>query len=260
MNQLLPPALAALFGTALTLILALVIYVLHKLRRAHLLLHDVRDNINRAHAVQFRQLEALQGLYAELAPQCSLPPTRGWAGSPDFLLELCRHTRTARPQVVVECSSGVSTVVLARCLQRNGTGMLYSFEHDHDYARETRAHLQRHGLQDWARVLDAPLIPHQLDGEDWPWYHLAALPAGAKIDLLVIDGPPQATRRLARYPAGPLLFPRLAPGGAVFLDDAHRPDEQQALARWRAAFPQLQQSDLACEKGCAVLSVPPRSA
>ena len=55
--------------------------------------------------------------------------------------------------------------------------------------------------------------------------------------MLVIDGPPQAAGTQARYPAGPLLFPRLAPGAAVYLDDAARSDEQAILRRWRSEFP-----------------------
>lgn len=241
--------------------LALAWYLLHKLRRVHVLLHDVRDDMRVGQDAQFRQLEALHGLYVELAMQRSLPPTRGWAGSPDFLLELARHARTVRPLVVVECSSGVSTVVLARCLQLNGGGKLYSLEHDRAYAQQTRAQLLRHGLQEWAQVLDAPLITHDLGGdlggEKWPWYDLAQLPPEIGIDLLVVDGPPQTTGPLARYPAAPLLFPRLAPGAVVFLDDALRPDEQAALARWQTEFPALQQSAISCEKGCAVLTAPP---
>jgi predicted O-methyltransferase YrrM len=249
-------AFLALFSAVMAILL-LALVLLHKLRNVHLLLYRMLHRAAGEHDGQFRQLEALHGLYVELNLKRSLPPTRGWAGSPDFLLELARHAQAARPQIVVECSSGVSTVVLARRLQLNGAGKLYSLEHDSAYARKTRALLLRHGLQDWAQVLDAPLIHHPLDGEDWPWYDLALLPPGAAIDMLVIDGPPRATRTLARYPAGPLLFPRLAPGGAVFLDDALRPDEQAALARWQSEFPGLQQSALACEKGCAVLTAPP---
>ena len=157
---------------------------------------------------------------------------------------------------MVECSSGTSTLVLARCMQLNGAGMVFSLEHDPGYARLTRAQLRRHGLEDWAQVLDAPLRPHPLDGEKWPWYDISALPATLEIDLLVIDGPPQATRSLARYPAGPLLFKSLGRGASVFLDDAARPDERTVLLRWQKEFPALDQSNRPCEKGCAVLSVP----
>lgn len=236
-----------------TVMLLLILYSLHKLRQAHLLLFDLRDQSRQDHASLFRQLEALQGLYAELDLKTSLPPTRGWAASPDFLLELARHARTARPQTVLECSSGASTLVLARCLQLNGSGKVLSLEHDPYYAGQTRTQLQHHGLQDWAEVLDAPLLPQGLHGADWPWYDLSRLPAALSIDLLVIDGPPQATRALARYPAGPLLFSRLAPGAHVFLDDAARDDEVAILQRWQQEFPALQQSGRACEKGCAVL-------
>ena len=233
--------------------LVLCTWMLHKVRLIHLLVHQLRDQADSSPAVLFRQLEALDGLQRELRLEHSLPPTRGWAGSPDFLLTLARHARLAQPQVVVECSSGASTVVLARCMQLQGAGQVYSLEHDAAYAAQTRAELARHGLSAWAQVIDAPLRAHRLQGETWPWYDTDHLPAGLEIGMLVIDGPPQATGKLARYPAGPLLFPRLAPGAAVFLDDAARPDEQAILRRWRSELPQLRQSLLSCEKGCARL-------
>ena len=246
MFALLTPALLAAA-------LLLCLWTLHKVRLIHLLVHEVRDQAASAPATLFSQLEAYDGLQRELRLDRSLPPTRGWAGSPDFLLELARHVQVAQPQVVVECSSGASTIVLARCLQLQGAGQVYSLEHDPVYAAQTRAELARHGLSQWAQVIDAPLRLHQLAGEHWPWYAAERLPAGLAIDLLVIDGPPQATGAQARYPAGPLLFPQLASGAAVFLDDAARRDEQAILRRWREEFPSLRQSLLACEKGCARL-------
>lgn len=239
-------------------ILLLCGYTLHKVRLVHLLLHEVRDHALREPASLYRQLEALQGLYAELNLSRSLPATRGWAASPDLLLELARHAQAACPQVVLECSSGTSTLVLARCMQLNGYGMVYSLEHDPVYAQHTRRELARHGLTAWATVLDAPLQPQQFGAATWPWYApeavRAALPPQTQIDLLVIDGPPQATRHLARYPAGPALFPMLAVGASVFLDDSARPDEQRILALWQAEFPEFELSSKPCEKGCAVLT------
>ncbi|HEX8406046.1 MAG TPA: class I SAM-dependent methyltransferase [Duganella sp.] len=248
------PALAYSAGTLTLLLLAL--YILHKLRLVHILLYDVKDQTHQDTTGLFRQMEALQGLYVELDLRRSLPATRGWAASPDFLLELARHARGARPETVVECSSGTSTLVLARCMQLNGGGKVISLEHDADYANLTREQLRRHGLEDWAQVLDAPLRPHQLGGENWPWYDVSGLPPRLAIDMLVVDGPPQATRSLARYPAGPLLFSMLQRGARVFLDDAARPDERAMLQRWQKEFPALDQSARPCEKGCAVLSVP----
>jgi len=246
----------AITSLLLTVAIAVLsVLMLHKVRAMHLMLYAQQDSPRREAERLFRQTEALQGLYAELGLAKSLPSTRGWAASPDFLLELATHVRMARPLTVVECSSGVSTVVLARCLQLNGGGRLLSLEHDGHYAQQTRQQLQRHGLTDWATVIDAPLTQHALGGELWPWYTLEDLPAGPDIDLLVIDGPPQAIRPLARYPAAPLLFGRLQVGAAVFLDDAARPGEQAILARWQTEFPSLRQSSRRCEKGCAVLTL-----
>ncbi|QGZ37806.1 methyltransferase family protein [Pseudoduganella flava] len=240
-------------------VLLLCAYTLHKVRLIHLMLHDVRDQTHRDNAGLFRQLEALQGLYTDLGLTHSLPDTRGWAASPDFLLELTRHAQAERPRFVVECSSGTSTLVLARCMQINGAGKVYSLEHDPIFARQTRQQLARHGLSDWAVVLDAPLTAQDFGGATWPWYSTTGLPAAGEIDMLVIDGPPQATRALARYPAGPALFGRLAPGAAIFLDDARRPDEQQILRRWADEYPEIEQRPLACEKGAAVLRYRPRA-
>jgi predicted O-methyltransferase YrrM len=256
MPPLMFPMTSFLFIAAILLLCA---YTLHKVRLIHLMLHDVRDQSRRENAGLFRQLEALQGLYTDLGLTHSLPDTRGWAASPDFLLELARHALAEKPSLVVECSSGTSTLVLARCLQINGTGKLYSLEHDPLYARQTREQLRRHGLSDWAVVVEAPLIPRNFEGATWPWYATDALPRQGDIDMIVIDGPPQATRALARYPAGPVLFGRLAPGAAVFLDDAQRPDERQILQRWAREFPEIEQHELRCEKGAARLLYRPRA-
>jgi predicted O-methyltransferase YrrM len=234
-------------------------YTLHKTRLVHLLLHDLRDQGRQDNAALFRQMEALHALYTELQLQRSLPATRGWAASPDFLLEMARHALSEQPRMVVECSSGTSTLVLARCMQLNGRGKVYSLEHDPHYAKATRAELLRHGLAGWAEVLDSSLTAQEFRSATWPWYETAGLP-GDSIDMLAIDGPPQATRRLARYPAGPALFARLAPDAAVFLDDAKRPDEQEILRRWAMEYPEMQQQMLNCEKGAALLRYRPATA
>lgn len=239
-----------LFAAAGTIV---ALYTLHKVRGMHLMMYELKDQGQRVPTVLFRQLEALHGLHIELGLQHSLPATRGWVASPDFLLEVARHALAQRPGVVVECSSGTSTLVLARCMQRNGHGKVYSLEHDPVYAGQTRALLLLHGLTDWAEVLQAPLSAMLLGDDSWPWYQTTLLPA-ASVDMLVIDGPPMATRTLARYPAGPALFHRMAEHGAIFLDDAARPDEQAILRRWQMEFPAYEQTLRPCEKGCAILT------
>ena len=66
----------------------------------------------------------------------------------------------------------------------------------------------------------------------------------------MIDGPPYSIGRLARYPAGPMLFDKLTDGGTVFLDDADRVEETEICDRWAKEFPALDMQAEFCEKGC----------
>ncbi|MFL6709594.1 MAG: class I SAM-dependent methyltransferase [Massilia sp.] len=242
-----------LIGALLFVTLMVCLYTLHKVRKIHLMSHSLHDSSERNTNDLYHQLEILIGLYVDLGLTKSLSGTRGWAASPDFLMELVKYARREKPTTVVECSSGTSTLVLARCMQLNGGGKVYSLEHDPVYAQQTTLNLARHGLSEFAEVILAPLESLTASGESWSWYEHKLLPDTGPIDMLVIDGPPTATGPLARYPAGPALFPRLSGHASVFLDDAARPSEQSILARWKTEFPQLLFSSAFCEKGCAIL-------
>jgi predicted O-methyltransferase YrrM len=178
-----------------------------------------------------------------------VPPDGGWVAGADFLLLLARQVLAQKPGLVVEFGSGVSSVVIARCLQLNGHGRLLSFDHDEGFAELTRRRLQRAGLV--AEVHAAPLRPG-LAGYGGSWYGHGELPDA--IDLLVIDGP-QAWRQgqeESRGSAAPAAFARLAPGAVVLLDDAARPGEQRVAARWRAEFPDISFAAAETQKGVLI--------
>jgi predicted O-methyltransferase YrrM len=243
---------ALALGALLALLSAAALFKIWRVQQGLYRVEAKLSRLQRELQNLFVQGEALNGLYADLAFRRSLPPTRGWAASPDFLGILARHVMQARPKVILECGSGVSTVVLARTCELNGIGRVYSLEHQANFTERTRSELHRHGLSGHGEILDAPLTRHTLDGREWSWYGLQALPP-IQIDMLVIDGPPETTGPLARYPAGPLLFPHLTPGASVFVDDAHRQDEKEAVARWVREHPDLTCTCVPSEKGCAIL-------
>jgi predicted O-methyltransferase YrrM len=150
---------------------------------------------------------------------------------PSGLVAVCNDIVHGARTSVVECGSGVSTVVLARLLRERGAGTLTALEHDAHWAEMVRDLLRREDLDGVARVVDAPL-----EG-DPPWYAEAALrELPAVVDLLVVDGPPanaagQGTRRA---PALPRLAHRLADGATVVLDDIARAGEREVLDGWEA--------------------------
>jgi hypothetical protein len=252
----------------LALVLGLTL-VLHKIIRMHKKLFRVEEEIcsvraslraDRTERVErelanlYAQFQAYHDLVRLLSPAAPFPRLRGWAASPDFLLIISQHALIHKPAVILECSSGASTVALAQCCQLNGGGHVYSLEHAPVFAIKTRELLAAHGLSGWATAVDAPLQAYP-DLENRPWYSLVELPdAASECGMLVIDGPPESTAELARYPALPLLVDRLAARCTVFLDDYHRDHEQRAVRRWLDEIPGFALEPLDAEKGCARLT------
>lgn len=235
-----------IFALCIANLLGLAVLFL-RLRRVHKFLYEVKDQvvIARDHVVDriLKQSQALMQLHRLLPGNDMVLTVGGWAASADFLLVLARHTLDQKPKVIVECGSGTSTLILAQCVKQNGTGHVYSLEHDLEYAVKTRERLAQAGLDKLATVIDAPL--------ENGWYKTNAVPS-VEIDMLIIDGPPQLANGLTRYPAGPNLLTKLR--GVAFLDDAARPPERECVARWKQEFKPKQVIEYDCEKGCVALS------
>ena len=204
----------------------------------------------------WKQGEALNALLAFLRPDALFPSTRGWAASPDFLKLLAESIMSRKPQAVVEASSGVTTLTSAYCLKRLGSGKVIALEHDETYAERTRTLIREHGLEEFASVVHAPLVPQAVDGEEYAWYDPAQTKGIEDIDLLVVDGPPARTGPLARYPALPVFAERLQPEATILVDDGGRPPEQEMVKRWVAAHPGVQAEFIELEKGAFRLQWP----
>jgi predicted O-methyltransferase YrrM len=115
----------------------------------------------------------------------------GWSASPELLIHLfaeCNGT-------VIECGSGLSTLVMAA----KGCRVI-AYEHDPVFGAYTRAMLGRFGLDELVTIHCAPLK----DG----WYDVGANHETAA-DALVIDGPPRQfgnrSEAVERFHA-PLIF------------------------------------------------------
>ncbi len=188
---------------------------------------------------------------AALAPLVAAGPYLPWgAGTMRVagLVAVCNDVVLSDRRCVVELGSGTSSVLLARLLRERWPGGEHrhvTVEHDAAWARWVSEQLVREGLADRTTVLHVPLCPHAHGQAGLPWYDDGRLQdgldgalGGEPVDLLVVDGPPADTadRVLARYPALPVVHPRLAPGATVVLDDVERPGEQEVLTRWEREF------------------------
>lgn len=193
-----------------------------------------------------RDLQRLASLLR--MPARDLPPIGNCAGSSDFLLLLARAILSEKPESIVEFGSGTSSVVIARCLEINGTGRLLSFDHSPSFAEITRRQLARRKLDAEIRIV--PLRPAHAPSERGAWYEAGDLPDA--IDMIIVDGPPSTLHPETRSGAGPAAFAKLREGGVVFLDDASRAGERKVAARWRKDHPEIQFTYLDTLKGTLV--------
>lgn len=157
-----------------------------------------------------------------------LPWTTG-SMRPAGLVEICNEIIHGHRTRILECGSGVSTLLLARLLREREGGVITSLEHDPHWATLIQDHLQREHLAQIAHVIYAPLQG------DPPWYRLDETPD--EIDLLIVDGPPafDPSHGTRRAPALLRFDDKLVGGAAVILDDIDRSGEQQVLATWETS-------------------------
>jgi Methyltransferase domain len=160
-------------------------------------------------------------------------PLGEWAADPLFCLRAVELVASRRPGLVIECGSGSSTVIVARCLRQLGHGRILSLEHDPDFAERTRILLREHGVADLATVVTATLTRRQHEGKEYRWYDsayetLVTEPVG----VLLVDGPPGGSAPRARFPALPLLRRFLAEDWAILMDDGDRTDERWIAHTW----------------------------
>lgn len=194
--------------------------------------------VERLPGLLLSEQQAATQLLSAFPPRAPLPVLAGWAMTPSGLLWLVDYIVRMKPQRIVECGSGTTTLWMAMALERAGSGHLVSLEHSSEFVTRTSDLLAQHGVADRAEVRHAPLVNTSTGRGDYSWYSVRPRDV-AEIDLLVVDGPPGSTGPLARYPAIPMLGPMLAPHAVVVVDDVDRKDEQEMVRLWLEDDPRL---------------------
>jgi predicted O-methyltransferase YrrM len=240
-----------------SVIIALLAYLVRSNRSLHRKVNRNADRVSRELSAQtgrikgelgnvYHQFEAVEQLLPLLKLSAPLPPSRGWAASPDFLLTLAHVTKRVKPRLTVELGSGTSTLVLAK----SGAKKIVSLDHSVEFGTQTREMLLSHGV----RGVDIRIHELETYSRGYKWYAKTTLKGLGKIDLLVIDGPPSSTNPDARYPALEHLVPLLSPRATVVLDDVYRDEERKLADAIVKALPNHVLTILSHEKGTAVIS------
>ena len=246
-------------ATPVIIALTVGISVLHYWKTLHFqaLRDGLRQTSNRLSLVD-DHISETQGLVQLSSYNHTYPMPFGgsWALTPDAAVVLAREIALNRPQTIVELGSGVSTVLIGRMLKQAGAGKLFSLDHDAGWAAETRRHIEAGALQDHVVVLDAPLAKQTFGGQEFNWYQVPEqLRQAGSIDLVIVDGPPQALdpSGMPRYPALPAFLAQLSPKAMIYVDDAKRPQEQAMIARWLQENPGFKSRMLETVPGTCLL-------
>ena len=169
------------------------------------------------------------------SPSSQLSKVDDWAAPTDFLLRIVRYAKENKPGLVVECGSGVSTQYLNDVVPDSH---IISLEHDRIFLDQTneltgrKTDLRHCTIKGW-------WYDYQHDGRD--------------IDMIVVDGPPAYLGKDIRYWAK-RLFPFLAEGGAIFVDDLNRPNDRLIFDIWESEFPELNFEFIESERGCGIIT------
>lgn len=168
------------------------------------------------------------------------------SGAVEYLVAVADAAATTRGSVL-ECGSGLSTIVIGAISERTGNPVV-SLENSSWWAR----HVQ------WClKLARAQNVDYRVRGlrnfGDFDWYDL-----GAPVDdvtLVICDGP-ISTSRGGRFGLLPVCGDQLAPNPRILLDDFDRPSERQVVQRWADEFGWSLEREYTSTKGsfCSISS------
>ncbi|MBA1446591.1 MAG: class I SAM-dependent methyltransferase [Chromatiales bacterium] len=195
-----------------------------------------------------KQIEHFMRLQHYLGPTILIPEVHNWPISPDFGLLIINRVEENDYDAVIEFGSGTSTLLLAKAVQNVGqrnkcpASPVLSFDHLEKYYTQTQGYLARAGLEHMVNLVLAPLVPYTgPDNEVYMYYDcesslrqlMDGLPNKSPKILVIVDGPPAATGKHARFPALPIMLDICA--GAeidIIMDDYIRDEEKTIVVEW----------------------------
>jgi len=234
--------------TTFAVILFIIIFLFNQNKR--IFTKSIRDN----HTNLYNQVQAYTDLHHKIQPISFLPPMTGSAILPDLANILIKYIENNKPETIVECGSGVSTIISAYCLKNNKKGKIYSLDHEQKYLEITQENLKTHKVSEYVELIHSPVIDFTINNKKHKFYDINLLNNISEIDILFVDGPPRTIQPDIRFASVPLFYDKIKTGGIIILDDADRKPEKQAINEWLKKYPNLKYNYIPTEKGTVILT------
>lgn len=256
---------------------------------------EFKNSLGAALSNSTKQIESFIGVNDYVNKGIKPLSFHGWPISPDIGLNIIGLIDANNYDAILEFGSGTSTVLMAKALiakyqnpdskfiseksdvknlslrddsYRDLPNRLITFEHNSIYFNKTLQSLKNNSLEYIVDLVHAPLVDYQYKGDNYLYYNcneklqeLARIYKGRKAKFLVlVDGPPGATNKNARFPALPHLLNNLPEHTfTIIMDDYNRPEEKEITKMWTqildSRYIQYTQEEIKCEKGCTILSI-----
>jgi hypothetical protein len=152
----------------------------------------------------------------------------GFSAHISYLRAIIEHMNTTEGPVL-ECGSGLSTLVIGILGKKNGI-QAYSLEHDGEWTNRIQKKLDDLEITD-VQVLHASLVSYR----QYSWYDHKDLGLPKDISLIICDGPPAQTPG-GRFGLLPEIYKKCKDGCIILLDDYIRPDERKIVSQWSKKY------------------------
>jgi len=149
-----------------------------------------------------------------------------WSAQDEYLAA-CVELALATPGPILECGSGLSTILVGAIAHIRGL-RYWTLEHLPEWAARVRQQLRRYQI-DWVQMSVKPLK----DYGEFCWYNPPLDEMPDEFAFVLCDGPP-GTGKGGRYGLVPIMREQLKPGCVIMLDDAGREQERAIAQRWQA--------------------------
>lgn len=257
---------------------------------------NLKNHVNSGLGNTAKQLEAFWGIQNYLEKGTKPLSFHGWPISPDIGLYIAGLIDSNNYDVIIEFGSGTSTVLMAKALISKQRGVqtkvishisesneisvkdnnfsdlparIVTFEHNSLYHEKTTQALKSSGVHHLVDLVHAPLVDYTYkDGNQYLYYNcneklkeLAKVFKNRKANILVlVDGPPGATNKNARFPALPHLLNHLPEHSfTIIMDDYNRQEEKDIVSQWlalsEARFLNPTLETMTSEKGLASIKI-----
>jgi hypothetical protein len=233
---------------------SLALFKEEHIRELGKLQRTITTRIEKEVANSTRQLEAYINLQMYFSSGQLTPQLHNWPISPDFGIFLIELINSNNYQAIIEFGSGSSTLLIARALRKKVQTQTNSlsgitatrqlaFEHLEKYHLQTSQLLASDEGLGHVDVALAPLVGQRtINNEEQPFYECEDILRNLSkcigtteetTILIIVDGPPAATGRLARLPALPIILKHFHGARLDFvLDDYARDEEREIVALW----------------------------